>query len=144
VLKGSSFHPTRCAVSDQIRGGLRQQRVRSAVFRAWSHRPGDVWGVQLRPVVDKVSADEMPGGKGADERKFSSHDGSGDDPSKLLSVLSRAGGMSTLDSQHLEHSLLRGEHSAATHGPHFDTRHGHCHEEILAMIGSIAMYQHLV
>jgi len=134
-VEGILVPPYWRAVSDQIRGGLRQQWVRSAVLWAWSHRPGDVWGVQLRPVVDKVSADEVPGSKSTDERKLPSHDRSGDDASKLLSVLSRVGRMSTFDSQHLEHSLLRTQHSAATHGPHFDTRHGYSHQEILAMIG---------
>ena len=93
-----------------------------------SHRTGDVWSVQLRSVVDQMSTDEMPGGKSADERQLSGHDGSSNDPSQLLSVLSRIGWMSTFDPQHLEHSLLRSEHSAATHGSDFDTRHGHSHQ----------------
>ena len=101
-----------------------------------SYRTGDIWSVQLRSVMDQVSADEMPSGKSTHERQLSGHDRSRDDPSELLSVLSRVGRMSTFDSQHLEHRLLRREHSAAAHGSDFDARHGHGHQEVLAMVGS--------
>ena len=104
-----------------------------------SHRTGDIWSVQLRSVMDQVSADEMPSGKSTDERQLSGHYRCRDDPSELLSVLSRVGRMSTFDSQHLEHCLLRSEHSAAAHSSDFDTRHGHGHQEVLAMVGSERM-----
>jgi hypothetical protein len=110
------------------------------VLGTGSHRTGDIWSVQLRPVVDQVSADEMSSGKSTDERQLSGHDRSSDDPSELLSVLSRVGRMSAFDSQHLEHSLLRSEHSAATHGSDFDARHGHGHQKVLAVVGSEGMH----
>ena len=100
------------------------------------HRTGNVWSVQLRPVVDQMSADKMSGGKGADERQLSGHDGSGDDPSELLGVLSRVRGMSTFGSQHLKDGLLGSKHSAAAYGPDLNAGHRHTHMKILAMIGS--------
>ena len=103
---------------------------------AGSNRTGDVWCVQLGSIVDQVSADKMPSGKSTDERQLSGHDGGGNDPSELLSVLSRGGGVSTLDSQHLEHSLLGSEHSATTHSSDFDARHSHSHQKVLAMVSS--------
>lgn len=105
---------------------------------ARSYGTGDGWGVQLRPVVDQMSADKMPGSKSTDERQLSSHDGSGDDPSELLCVLPRISGMSTFDSQHLKDSLLRGEHSAAAHCPDLNAGHCYTHVKVLAVVGSRA------
>jgi hypothetical protein len=48
------------------------------VFGTGSHGMGDVGSVQLRPVMDQVSTDE------------------------LLSIMSRVGRVSALDSQHLK------------------------------------------
>ena len=113
------------------------------MLRTGSDGTRDIWSVQLRPVVDQMSADEVPRGESADERQLSGHDGSSDDPRELLSVLSRIRWVSTLDPQHLEHSLLRSENSAATHGSDFDTRHSHTHQEILPVVGSETWYQYV-
>jgi len=77
----------------------------------------------------------MSGGESTDERQLSSHDGSGDDPSELLGVLSWNSGMSASDSQHIKDGLLRSEHSATAYGSDFDTGHCHTHMKILAVVG---------
>ena len=111
------------------------------VVRTGSHRTRDVRGVQLRPVMNQMSANEVSGGKSTDERQLSGQDGSSDNPGELLSVLSRVSGVSTFDSQQLEHSLLWSKHSATTYGSNFDARHGHGHQKVLAVIGSELMSQ---
>ena len=107
-----------------------------------SHRAGDVWSVQLRPVVDQMSADKMSSGQGTDERQLPSHDGSSDDPGEMLGVLSWNSGMGTFDSQHLKDCLLRSEHSAAAYGTDFNAWHCHSHKKILAVVGSETTGEH--
>lgn len=109
------------------------------MIRAGGHRTGDVWSIQLRSVVNQVGADEVTGRECADERQLSGKNRSSDDPGELLGVLPRVGGMSTFDSQELEHSLLGSEDSATTHSPNLNARHGDGHQEVFAIIGSETM-----
>lgn len=87
--------------------------------------------------MNQVGADEVTGRERTDERQLSGKNRGSDDPGELLGILSRVGGMSTFDSQELEHSLLGSEHSATAHSPDFNARHGNGHQEVFAVIGSV-------
>jgi hypothetical protein len=84
-----------------------------------------------------VGLDKMAGSEGAQERELPGHDSRGNDPSERLSVLAGLARVGSLDSEHLEDSLLWGEDGASTHCSDLDARHVDSHQEIFTAISSV-------
>lgn len=84
-----------------------------------------------------VCADEVTSGEGTDKGQLASHDGSCDDTSKLLSILSGHRWVCTPDAEHVKDRALGPQDSTSTDGADFNAGHGHSHEQVFAAIRSV-------
>lgn len=86
--------------------------------------------------MDKVRTDKVTGSESAEEGELACHDSGSYDAGELLCVLTWLCWVRALYTKHLQHGLLRGEHSTAADGAYFYAGHCNGDKDVFTLVRS--------